>query len=170
MAQFKIATIDDLNKLLDFYNLIIYQQQFDEYHPMWTKDIYPSKDDIKNHILNNKFYYLQENNEIVCALAFMLSEEEMYKKAKWTIKEDVAVIHLLAVNPKYRKLGNGQKIIYYVLEDNKGLYKTIHLDVMLTNLSAKKLYEKLGFRFVERLEVYYEDTGKCQADLFELIV
>lgn len=170
MEEIKIASIDEIDKLLDFYNLIIFQQQFDSYTPMWTKDIYPCRCDIENHIKNNKFYYLEDNDEIICALAFQIGEEEMYKGANFKINENIGVFHLLAANPKYRKLGKAKKIINYVIEDNKDKVKAIHLDVMLNNLSAAKLYESLGFNFIKRKLVFYKDTGKCYADLYELVL
>ena len=42
------------------------------------------------------------------------------------------------------------------------------LDVLEGNLPAKKLYESVGFQYIERMELFYEDTGLAGFWLYEL--
>lgn len=166
----RIASIDDLDLLYEFYNEVIDNQINDEYTPSWTKDVYPSKDDIKYHLLHNTFHILEEDDVILACLALTDRDDEMYKKANWSIKndDDIAVIHLLAVNPKYRNRGIAKELLKYIIENiNK---KAIHLDVMKGNVAAFNLYKSLGFKYIGEYEVYYEDTGKITVDLMEYII
>ena len=168
--KYRIASIDDIDKIMLFYNDIIDNQRYDEYTPMWTKDVYPCFDDISYHLKNNKIYIGENDIEIVSCLVFQIGEEDMYKDVNWVIKDDVGVIHLLAINSKYRRLGYGEDILNMAINDNKDKVKTIHLDVMLSNLSASKMYESFGFKYIDKKDVYYEDTGHIQAMLYEYII
>lgn len=168
--KYRICNLEDLNRLYDFYNLIIDNQKHDKYTPMWTKDVYPTKQDLLNHIKNNKFYIYEIDNKIIASLAFQIGEEEMYEDMGWSITKDVSVIHLLAVNPKHRNKGYAKSLLLKVINENKNKIKAVHLDVMLTNLSASKLYESVGFKYIGQKEVYYEDTGKIVANLYEYII
>lgn len=166
----RIGNLNDINEVISFYNNIIDHQKDDEYTPMWTKDIYPCLEDIRYHLIHNKVYVVENEKDIIWILVFQVGEDDIYKNGNWSIKEEVGVIHLLAVNPEYRHQAYAKKLLKYVIEENKNIVKTIHLDVMLTNLSANKLYESIGFRFVEKKDVFYEDTGEIQALLYEYII
>ena len=67
-------------------------------------------------------------------------------------KKDVHYIGHLAIDPDYRGLGIGEKLVEYHVENAKKLQREkIELDVAETNPRAKKLYEKLGFAMVGKV-------------------
>ncbi len=45
--------------------------------------------------------------------------------------------------------------------------KAIRLDVLKGNLPAEKLYSGLGFRYLHTLNMFYEDTGWTDYELYE---
>lgn len=65
-------------------------------------------------------------------------------------------INSLAINPKYRHLGLGTKLINKLKEYS---CMDITLNVMETNNIAINFYEKNGFKRIKRLENYYHDKG-----------
>lgn len=63
------------------------------------------------------------------------------------------------VNPILRKQGIGSKVINHLIDESRGKFSRITLNVLHNN-PAKKLYEKLGFKFViqkDQILVYQMD-------------
>lgn len=169
----RLATNSEIKLVKQFYDDIIDGQAFDEYSPRWTKDVYPSINDITSHIENNEMYIGLINNEIASAGVITFNEDPIYVGGNWTItnENDVSVIHLFATSKKYRGTGiSGEmldNLINIIKNHNK---KTIHLDVMLNNVPAEKIYLRHGFKYIGNKEVYYEDTGNMEVELFEYII
>ena len=46
--------------------------------------------------------------------------------------------------------------------------KAIKLDVLKGNVPAERLYESMGFRYVDTVRLFYEDTGLAEFRLYEL--
>jgi ribosomal-protein-alanine N-acetyltransferase len=64
----------------------------------------------------------------------------------------------VAVAPKFRRQGVGQKLISRWLQDYPG---TVWLEVRESNSGAGTFYQVLGFTVVGRREGYYSDTGEA---------
>ncbi|MBQ4253759.1 MAG: GNAT family N-acetyltransferase [Erysipelotrichaceae bacterium] len=170
--QRRKARSEDYTALCRFYDEVIDQQENDLYTPMWTKGIYPAESDIAFHLENGHFLLLTENGEIAAAAALDLSEDKMYRDFSWPSGIDpsqVAVIHLLAVNPSYRRRHLGHEILEYCLAEAAGCRQAVHLDVMPGNLSAERLYLSAGFVFAGEKTVFYPDTGEVTVRLFEYV-
>lgn len=164
------ARIDELKKLLKIYNDIIDHQQFDEYGPSWTKDVYPCEDDLRKHLEKDVVYVIDDDGSFAGAGIISLHEDEMYKKGNWSKKlndDEVAVLHLFAIHPSYRRRGYASMLLKYIIEECRKTSKAIHIDVVKRNDSAFQMYEKVGFKYIGELEVYYEDTGNIIVDLME---
>lgn len=170
--QKRKARAEDYMDLCRFYDEVIRQQENDLYTPMWTAGIYPAESDIAFHLQQGHFLLLTEGGEIAAAAALSLSEDEMYRDFSWPSGIDpqqVAVIHLLAVNPKCRGRHLGARILDYCLDEAKESCRAVHLDVMPGNLIAEKLYLDAGFRFAGEKTVFYPDTGEVSVRLFEYV-
>ena len=64
--------------------------------------------------------------------------------------------------------GIGKRLVaeaVHLAEEN-GM-KALRLDVLVGNLPAEKLYKSMGFMFIDRVTLFYEDTGRCDFDLYE---
>ena len=48
--------------------------------------------------------------------------------------------------------------------------KVIRLDVLAGNVPAEKLYTGLGFKYMDTLRMYYEDTGWTDYELYEYVL
>lgn len=168
--KYRIADINELEALYGFYNEIIDHQKYDAYGAAWTKDVYPSKQDLKNHLEEDLFYVLEEEGRYAGAGCISLHEDENYLKAPWTMKlktDEIAVLHLLAIHPDFRRKGLSKKLLRHIIDDTSGKAKAIHLDVISGNDMAVRIYEKVGFRSIGLYEVYYEDTGNVMVNLME---
>ena len=63
--NYRTAEIDELERLYGFYNEIIDHQQYDVYGASWTKDVYPSKEDLRKHLENDLFYVMGLRKELL---------------------------------------------------------------------------------------------------------
>jgi len=85
----------------------------------------------------------------------------------WLLFDEIHIANL-AVHPKQRRRGIGELLVQYLLDRSEG-YNWIALEVRESNRSAKKLYEKLGFRRKGIRRNYYvneiEDAIIMQKDL-----
>jgi len=62
----------------------------------------------------------------------------------------------LAIDKKYRKLGMGKKLAYFMLRKfNKVGLKKALLEVRTTNKNAISFYEKMGFKIKKTLKDFY---------------
>ena len=52
------------------------------------------------------------------------------------------------------------------IAEDMGL-KALRLDVLEGNLPAERLYEKVGFQYAGSLNIFYEDTGWADFNLYE---
>ncbi len=65
----------------------------------------------------------------------------------------------IAVHPDYRGRGIGRALMIEALNRLKAFYKVseVYLEVRVSNEPAISLYEKLGFKKVQRIRFYYLD-------------
>ncbi|MBQ2078506.1 MAG: GNAT family N-acetyltransferase, partial [Erysipelotrichaceae bacterium] len=136
---FRLAEKNDLEALYLFYNVVIDQQKFDEYTPAWTKDVYPSKEDLLRHLQEDKVYLIEENDEIIASGIISLKEDPIYKGGPWTKMfedDEIAVLHLFAVHPKCRRRGLALDLLKHIIEETKKTSKAIHMDVVKGNKGA----------------------------------
>jgi len=75
----------------------------------------------------------------------------------WCIKER-AQINNIAIHPDFRRMGIAESVLFQVLDQiRKAGAKLITLEVRLSNLAARSLYNKLGFEVFGIKENYYND-------------
>lgn len=74
---------------------------------------------------------------------------------------DEAHITSFAVHPRWRRRGVGQRLLLRLLElANDRRAREATLEVRLSNMPARRLYEKYGFRPVGIRPRYYSDNGE----------
>ncbi len=74
---------------------------------------------------------------------------------------DEAHITTFAVDPRWRRRGVGQRLLLRLLElANDRRAREATLEVRLSNMPARRLYEKYGFKPVGIRPRYYSDNGE----------
>ncbi len=169
----KFITADSTDEVLSFYKEVCDAQKYDTYTADWHYGEYPSEEDLTAHTENGETFLLKDDT-VKAAAVMTFREDEMYAPGHWTVSgpaDRIAVVHLLAVRPGYRGKGLGDRLLDGLKsEAERRGYLSIHLDVMPDNLSARKLYERNGFVFIERLGVHYDDIGDTEVDLYEYVL
>ena len=115
---------------------------------------------------------LADGGEIAACVIANDEEVEGYADAPWQIDSDeVIVLHVLAVHPNHRGKGLARKLVENVIEqERKAGKKALRLDVIENNTKAEKLYQKLGFRYIQTKMLYYDVVGKMTFKLYELVL
>lgn len=169
--QIRIATKKDLLAICTFYKQVCEDQKYDQYGADWHWGIYPSKAILENFLNTAKIIIGIEDNHVISAGVLTDGEDPNYKNVHWlekVVDSKVTVLHLFSVLRSARGHGIAQQMLKEIIEVAKlADYQVIHLDVMKGNLPAEKLYQKVGFNFVEEATIHYKDDGDTQAMMYE---
>lgn len=83
----------------------------------------------------------------------------------------MTVIHALGVLTTFQGKGIAGAMVKKAIEIAEETdQKAIKLDVLYGNLPAEKLYIKHGFKYVDTISMFYEDTGWTDFKLFEYVL
>ena len=140
----------------------------------WIYGLHPSEKMIEDYVSQGVMYYLEEGNDIAAAAALTPYQGENYHGIDWQVElsdAEVAVVHLLAVNPKLQKRGFAKMIMEEIIElaKTKGM-KAVRLDALDCNVPAHRLYESLGFKKRDVRNWYASNTGWIDFYLFEYLL
>ena len=169
---FRKAEKEDFDKIRSLYWTLIDQEQDDPSFPHWKKGIHPSDEMIQNSIGREELYVLVDGGEIAACVIANNEKVDGYSDAPWQIdSEKVIVLHVLAVNPGQRGKRLARRLVENVIElERKAGRKALRLDVIENNTTAEKLYQKLGFQYVQTKTLYYDVVGKMTFKLYELVL
>ena len=158
----------------DLYTDVCTQQEHDAFTPLWTLGVYPAKDDIRGYVEAGELYLGWQNGQLVGAMAIVGHEDPEYVDVPWITSvepDEVAVIHMLAVHPLARGQHLGAELVREAIRlARKAGKRAVHLDVVPGNLAASRLYEAEGFTYACTHQVFYEDTGRMDFDMYELVL
>lgn len=166
----------DFDRVWRFYADVCDAQATDKYSPDWHLGVYPSRADLEGHIADGDLYIAVDGegdaNPILGAMVLTGREDDDYLAVAWRYKvapEDVCVLHLLATHPDARGRGVAKALLSGMVEIARARgKKTIHLDVVMGNLAASRLYEGFGFLSAGTARVHYDDIGDTDLWMYEL--
>ena len=171
LDEIRRASAEDFEAVCAFYEEVCIANENEPYGPVWHYGIYPSPEDICGHLDRNELMIGLRSGHVCSAMVLTDREDPIYAHVPWNLPaeaEEVSVLHLFAVHPRYRGRGVSQEMMNAMFEyAGDAGKKRIHLDVVKGNLPAEKLYRKIGFCFVCEMEVFYEDTGNLTVELYE---
>ena len=169
---FRKAEKEDFDKVRSLYWTLIDQEQDEPSFPHWKKGIHPSDEIIRNSIDKKELYVLADGDEIVACVIANDEKIDGYADAPWQIDSDeVIVLHVLAVHPNYRGQGLARRLVENVMElERKAGKKALRLDVIENNTTAEKLYQKLGFQYIQTKTLYYDVVGIMTFKLYEMVL
>ena len=141
----ELVILDDLNKLMDIYDLARVRMVNEGNLTQWdNREVF--KTEIIDYINKKILYKVIENDEIVGYFAYIYDIEHAYDviNGKWLNQDKYITIHKIA--SKYNNKGIGGFIIKYVIDRCKkeGIYN-IKIDTHKNNLSMNKFLTNKGF-------------------------
>lgn len=170
----RLARREEFEAVRAFYHAVTDALARAEFSPGWKKDIYPSPEDLRGALEAKQLYVGEIGERIVAAMTVNHECNEGYAKVSWPTEaapEEVTLIHALGVHPAVSGQGLGKALVRFVMTlAQQGGQKALRLDVLAGNLPAERLYTGLGFRYVDSQQMFYEDTGWTQYDLYEYVL
>lgn len=143
-------------------------------YPLWRKGIYPAREDALQGIEEGALFVAEERGRIAGTFILRHRPEEGYALADWQIQLDdsqVLVLYTFAVHPAYRHQGVGQKLLEWILDyAARTGNKAVRLDVYEKNTPAIRLYECLGFRYVDTVDLGYGSFGLDRFRLYQRLL
>ena len=169
---FRKAEKEDFYKIRSLYWTLIDQEQDDPSFPHWKKGIHPSDEMIQDSIDTRQLYVLSDDEKIAACVIANDEKVDGYAGAPWQIDSDeVIVLHVLAVHPDHRGKGLARRLVENVIEQERiAGKKALRLDVIENNTTAERLYQKLGFQYIQTKTLYYDVVGEMTFKLYELVL
>ena len=141
------------------------------FRPGWEKDVYPTQDFLRDSIRRGELYLGFLAGELAACMVVNGQYNEGYRTAAWGVEaadEALLVIHALGVRRAVSGRGLAKTMARYALAlARRQGKKAVRLDVLGGNLPAERAYTAVGFRYVDTLTMFYEDTGWTDYKLFE---
>ena len=157
-----------------FYHSLIDEMENTQFGPGWKKDIYPAPEFLLESIRKGELYIGTIDEVIVSCMVLNHECNEGYKTIKWSVEvEDagVFIIHALGVTPRFGKRGIAKEMVQKAFDVAR--QRNIHvlrLDVLQGNTPAVKTYNKMGFQHMGTAQMFYEDTGWTNFEMFECVI
>lgn len=174
MLEIRLADRNEFFSVRDFYYSLIDALATAAIKPGWKKDIYPTQEFLRHSIERGELYIGQLDGSIVSCMVVNHAYNDGYHNAHWSVEardSELFVIHALGVHPAFSGKGIAKQMVQNVIETaRKRNMKTIRLDVLSGNIPAEKAYTKIGFQYVDTIQLFYEDTGWTDFRLFEYIL
>lgn len=125
-------------------------------YPGWGKGSYPVRQQAEEGVAGNTLYIARDIDKV--AGSIILNHTPDYKGAVcWGTEvssDEAFYLHTFVVHPDYFRCGIGGLLLDFAYETANCLnMKTIRLDVYENNVPAINLYEKHGFKFIERVDL-----------------
>lgn len=168
------AAEGDCPAVRDFYYALTDEMADAPYRPGWERDVYPAQAFLKSSIRQRELYLGYLDGALAACMVANQAYNEGYRSVAWGVEaadDELLVIHALGVRRTCSGRGLAKAMARRVLQMARaqGL-KTVRLDVLGGNLPAERAYTAVGFRHVDTLRMFYEDTGWTDYKAFEYLL
>ncbi len=172
--EFRQVKMEEAESVYAFYERVIDDTPEMDKHAQWKHGMHPTEDMMEAYIRNNNMYALYDGEVIAGAMAVTLCQGDAYHDIPWQAKlldDEVAVIHILAVNPQKQHMGVGRQLIDEAVKlAREKKRKAVRLDAIATNTPAHHMYEGKGFTYVGKEHWFAENTGWIDFYLYEYLL
>lgn len=174
MFSIEKATNKDIEEIEQIYIAVCRDFTKGKNYPGWKEGIYPTKEEALTGFNKDQLFVFRKDGCIAGTMILNSEHELGYNQVTWNIEaigKEVLVIHTLAIHPDFNHQGLARKLVEFAKEYGKETgRKTIRIDVTDGNLPAIKLYEKLGFTYVDKIDLDRGDHGLPFFLLYEYIL
>lgn len=168
------AKVEDSARIKEFYRFVAENTESMDKYGRWIYGLHPTDEMIEAYISEGSMYFAEENGDISAAVAVTSYQGEDYHPVQWKADakdDEVAVIHLLCVNPKKQGKGLAKAVVKEVIQMARECQmKAVRLDVLCCNTPAQQLYEGLGFERCGVQNWYASNTGDIDFYLYEYLL
>ena len=116
----------------------------------WARGIYPTERTARDALRRGELFVAEEAGRVTAAAVINQRQEEAYRRADWAFPapdRQVMVLHTLVVAPDCAGRGTGRRMVAFYEEYARSKdCRCLRMDTNARNLSARRLYQSLGFR------------------------
>ena len=163
---------EDIVRTGRFYDGVILWLKEHANYPRWIYHVYPSEDSVRRMTGSGAQFICLDEGSIVGAFALNDEPQGNYQKGQWSRKLDdgsYMVIHALAVDPGYQGQGLGSDMIRFCIDKARSEgYEAIRVDIIPTNVPARRLFEKNGFTYAGDTDLELDIGNNPVFSLYEL--
>lgn len=145
----RLARVEDIESLNQLFKDVICDMK-NKNNYMWN-DVYPFCE-FENDISNNRMYLIEDESVIIGSFVLNDLEDSDFECIDWNLKSiNWISINRLAILPQKQGKGYAKKAMAFIenIAKEKG-YDVIRLTVYENNKNAIRLYEKFGFKKVQK--------------------
>ena len=163
MISLEIASREELDAVIAFYDDVIDNTPQIELYARWRKGAHPTIEGLKSYIDEGSLYLYKEDGAIVGEMALPMHQGKDYHPVAWNNEvpdDQVATFHILGVKPGRQRSGVGAAMVRegIALALANGM-KAVRLDTLASNTPAQHLYESLGFEYRGKQHLFAENTA-----------
>lgn len=168
------ATEKDFVRLTHFYRDVIMKTKNIDVYAKWVYGRHPTDEMIMEYIREGAMYFCEKDGFVISAAAVTPYQGEEYHHTAWSVEaadDEVAVIHILCVDPKQQKQGIAKGTIGLVIKLCQSLgKKAVRLDALSCNTPAQRLYEAVGFIKKGQERWFADNVGWMDFFLYEFVL
>ncbi|WP_414950064.1 GNAT family N-acetyltransferase [Levilactobacillus brevis] len=166
----RLALMSDCQDIKRFYMEAL--PHIDSGTTSWIPGVYPNFEDAQKAVQNNEFFVCSdEEGRIVGSVILNTDADKNYKQVPWSnnCSERTLVVHTLITHPQMLNRGIATQIIQFIKTFSaKNSVSSIHLDTLVNNMPARKLYEKNDFSYVGRYDLpSFDNKGTDDCVFYE---
>lgn len=155
--EIRKAVAGDIDAIAAFFDAVNDHLATHINYPGWKKGIYPARQDAQRGVADGSLFVATVDGEIAATVVLRHQREVEYDQADWHChleKDAIFVIHTFAVLPRLLGQGVGRALMDFVLEYSASMgIKALRLDVYKDNTPAIRLYESMGFQYIDTIDL-----------------
>lgn len=168
------ANDNDFNRLTRFYRDVILHTENMDIYARWEYGKHPTDEMILEYIRKGVMYYCEKEGSIISAAVVTPYQGEDYHNTDWALHladDEVAVVHILCVDPRLQKHGVAREIMRIIIEMSRNMgRKAVRLDALACNSPAHRLYESIGFVRRGQQNWHTANVGRTDFFLYEFVL
>jgi len=172
--QMRKAIVGDIDEITKMYDKLNDYLEAHINYPGWKKGVYPTKAEALHFFESDTLYVAVSDDIIVGSIALTHEPEKEPDNGNWLIHtayDEIFVIHVLVVHPGFLRQGVGSAMLNFAEKLAKQQkIKSIRLDVYENNIAAINVYEKMGYSFVDKVDIGLGKYGLDWFCLYEKVV
>ena len=109
-------------------------------------ELYPTRNLLRADLAAGTMHVSFRDDRIAGVIVLNETQEPEYASVSWSVSGRPLVVHRLAVDPDFQRLGIATMLMRHAESLASAGYDAIRLDAFAKNPAAVSLYERLGYR------------------------
>lgn len=172
--QIRKGTEKDIEEVSALYDAVNDYLESHTNYPGWRKGVYPIREDAAQGIAENNLFVAEAEGQIAGTFILRHRPGEAYALADWGNRLDyseILVLYTFAVHPRFLRRGIGKQLMEFILAHAaREKIKAVRLDVYEKNTPAIRLYEQMGFQYVDTVDLGYGMYGLDRFRLYQRVL